>query len=466
MYRDARENQSGRLPGRLLVKTFLRPLLAAAIVLFAIQCQDHESPVSVDASSSLITAAATSEQLAQARAIDRMIRALFKNSEEQSAVNKFCNAANVYLAGNVATAHKRLFELMNLTQNRYRAGQLECGQSPACREKLARLFNAWNEFFGLAGDDPIPPAAFEQDGAVQPCGPGGCLVVTGTELAGVRIPAGAIGENVVVFVHRLPDTSEPLNTSLDQYPLFYFFGTSPEVEFNSDVNVAVCVLDNPPFEIGAPPDADLRLAHNVGEGVEVLPLGPSSFIDCSDAAPTAFHTPVWNHYAGLLFRPLSPGLLYAMPGPLGAQVSNFSPFGAVDTGSSQVNGAIAFSSDREGLYQIYVMNADGTGQTRLTNNAASDLYPAWSPDGTKIAFSRGFEIYVMNADGTGPTRLTHNTAHDDLPAWSPDGTKIAFGSDRDGINLNYEIYVMNADGTGPTRLTNNPAHDHWPAWRP
>jgi hypothetical protein len=314
------------------MKTLVRPLLAAAMVLLLVQCQDRQGPVAVDSSSFLITAAATPEQLAQARDIERMIRALFKNSEEQAAVNKFCSAANLYLAGNVTTAHKRLFELMNLTLNRYRAGQLECGQSAACREKLARLFNALNEFFGLAGDDPIPPAAFEQDGAVRPCGPGGCLVVTGTEFAGVRIPPGALSENVVVFVHRLPDTSEPLNTSLDQYPLFYFFGTSPEVEFNSEVNVAVCVLDNPPFEIGAPEGADLRLAHNVGEGVEVLPLGPSSFIDCSDAAPTAFHTPAWNHYAGLLFRPLAPSLLYAMPGPLGAQVSNFSPFGAVDVG--------------------------------------------------------------------------------------------------------------------------------------
>ena len=58
----------------------------------------------------------------------------------------------------------------------------------------------------------------------------------------------------------------------------------------------------------------------------------------------------------------------------------------------------------------------------------------------------------MNADGTGQTRLTNNAAFDIEPAWSPDGTKIAFASDRDG---NVEIYVMNADGTGQTRLTNN-----------
>ena len=85
---------------------------------------------------------------------------------------------------------------------------------------------------------------------------------------------------------------------------------------------------------------------------------------------------------------------------------------------------------------------------------SSDFYPAWSPDGTKIAFTSDRDgipkIYVMNADGTNQTRITDNPASDEAPAWSPDGSKIAFTSDRDG---NPEIYVMNADGTDQTRLT-------------
>jgi len=87
------------------------------------------------------------------------------------------------------------------------------------------------------------------------------------------------------------------------------------------------------------------------------------------------------------------------------------------------NGQIAFDSDRDGNYEIYVMNADGTGQTRLTNNPALDGAPAWSPDGSKIAFvsdrDGNLEIYVMPAAGGAATRLTNNTAGDDLPDWQP-----------------------------------------------
>jgi Tol biopolymer transport system component/subtilase family serine protease len=128
---------------------------------------------------------------------------------------------------------------------------------------------------------------------------------------------------------------------------------------------------------------------------------------------------------------------------------------------------IAFHSNGDGDDEIYVMNADGTGQTQLTFNTATDWFPAWSPDGSKIAFhSNGDgddEIYVMNADGTGQTQLTFNSTLDRHPAWSPDGLQIAFRSNRDGDD---EIYVMNADGTGQTNLTNNPAVDWLASWRP
>src|SRR5215211_5666781 len=130
---------------------------------------------------------------------------------------------------------------------------------------------------------------------------------------------------------------------------------------------------------------------------------------------------------------------------------------------------IAFMTSRDGInYEIYVMNADGTSQTRLTNNADLDAEPIWSPDGTKIAFrsdryNHNYQIYVMNADGSEQTNISNNTAADIHPDWSPDGTKIAFASDRAG---SYQIYVMNADGSSQTRLTNNADIDEQPSWSP
>jgi TolB protein len=132
-------------------------------------------------------------------------------------------------------------------------------------------------------------------------------------------------------------------------------------------------------------------------------------------------------------------------------------------------------SERDGNKEIYVMNADGTGQTRLTNKPAPDDCPAWSPDGSKIAFGWSYEgsgeVYVMNADGTGQARLAE-VGLAEPPTWSPDGSQIAFVSQRGfDTGLLYEpnareIYVMNADGTGQTRLTNNEAKDESPRWSP
>src|SRR5438034_72765 len=141
------------------------------------------------------------------------------------------------------------------------------------------------------------------------------------------------------------------------------------------------------------------------------------------------------------------------------------------SGSAAINvvpPTLAFTTNRDGNDEIYVVDAAGTDVLNLSHNAANDDWPSWSPDGSKIAFHSdrdgNFEVYVMNADGTGVLNLTHNPANDAFPAWSPDGSKIAFGSDRDG---NDEVYVMNADGTGVLNLTHNPAFDGYTvAWRP
>ena len=125
------------------------------------------------------------------------------------------------------------------------------------------------------------------------------------------------------------------------------------------------------------------------------------------------------------------------------------------------------SSTTDDTSDIWVMQANGTGLVRLTNTAAAEYAPSWSPDGSRIAFSSNragnYEIYSMKIDGSDVRRLTYHTAIDDMPSWSPDGTRLAFASNRSG---SADIWVMNANGSSPTRLTTDANLDMEPTWSP
>jgi TolB protein len=149
----------------------------------------------------------------------------------------------------------------------------------------------------------------------------------------------------------------------------------------------------------------------------------------------------------------------------GGRVARSAPADATPAAvATKLAGLIAFAHEGD----VWVMNADGTGRTRLTDHPAEDFDPSWSPDGSKIAFRShrdgNVEVYVMDADGTDQTNLTRSPTSDYSPDWSPDGTRIAFASDRDGDPN--EIYVMDADGSNQTRITRNPGIDEYPTWSP
>jgi hypothetical protein len=158
-------------------------------------------------------------------------------------------------------------------------------------------------------------------------------------------------------------------------------------------------------------------------------------------------------------------------------------------------------------YDVYVMSADGTGQTKLTDSLTQDEQPVWSPDGTRIAFVSGFlsDIWIMNADGSRQVNLTNTPESSDYAPWwsadgirifysadggerhvmnadgsgqtllpgepadvapgslSPDGTRIAFSSYQSGAN---KVFVIHADGSDRVRLTDMPGNEYDPSWSP
>lgn len=134
------------------------------------------------------------------------------------------------------------------------------------------------------------------------------------------------------------------------------------------------------------------------------------------------------------------------------------------------NGEVAFESNRAGGFDLYTVEADGSGTAILVATTGADRAPAWSPDGSRVAFQsnlRGnFDIWIVNADGSGLRALTSDAVNEIQPAWSPDGTRVVFARLDASLGTHDIWHVRADDGADARNLTNHPGNDIRPAWSP
>ncbi len=128
---------------------------------------------------------------------------------------------------------------------------------------------------------------------------------------------------------------------------------------------------------------------------------------------------------------------------------------------------LAFSSDRSGSFDLWLMRPDGSDAVQLTNAPGAEGMASWSPDGTRLVFMSAADlespgdICVVNADGTGLRHLTDTAdVFETTPSWSPDGTEIVYGTWSGDV---HEIHVMDSDGGGSRRVAST---GNWPSWSP
>jgi hypothetical protein len=288
--------------------------------------------------------------------IDQQIDQLFPGGLEFIAEAKFAVILLKLIKKDQAGAQAAMFNLVDFTLAKYKAGLLNGGQSAGTQAQVVALINSLYCIVGLPQPN-ISPAALGPDGAAQVVSPtASSTVVTGNLQAGIQLDQGSVTQTTLVTITRLPDSPGPLLYRGDQYPIFYELSSTSGQPLTTDQIVGLCLPNN---FLPAPPDSSrLRVAHNVAPfttgSVEILPLAVAPFLDCTNAGVIGFGGAHGFDLARVLFHKVERGLnrmvmpspLYAAAfgsGGLGGKTKSFSPFGIVDTlFKMDPNSAVAF----------------------------------------------------------------------------------------------------------------------------
>lgn len=310
-----------------------RLLVLACVLLAACGERASDSPVGPPAAQNHNQGGpSTSQSCPSGEAVQPLINAIIPHGERSSVQSRY---NRIYKSTNSAAKKTQALQLVDWVLKKYQAGALLGGQSSATRAKTIQLLNAILCVGGLPQTfGPLSLGDNQAAAVIFPNTPD-TNIVTGTKFAGVTVPQGSVTEPTLVQITLLPGTG-PLDTPFDQYPLFYEFSASPAQTFGQDLTVGVCLAAS-----ATPPDVNrLRVAHNVtGGGIEIAPIAPAPFLDCTDADVAAVPSSGLRNLArggGRMLRDVlavfAPQPLYAFAGAgVGGTVRTFSPFGLVDT---------------------------------------------------------------------------------------------------------------------------------------
>ena len=201
------------------------------------------------------------------------------------------------------------------------------------------------------------------------------------------------------------------------------------------------------------PDADVNLSKGIGE--QVYDIGPSRSPDAGWIAFASNRDENWEIYVA------------TTDGEFQQRVTNNTRAIDYDPVWSPTGERIVFESSRDGNWELYSVDVATGEQTRLTDNPANDLNAFWSPDGTKVVFESDrdglWQVYELDLATLEVTLLSDGTANDQDPAYSMDGTRVAFRSDRDNAT---GVYVMNADGSDVLQVSDPTGQATLPVWAP